>query len=91
MSLSIEADMLYLKATAAGIVSGLLLATVWLLTALWLPVYFEVFLGWLRNEGGTGASSVGSGSVLLAAIIGFILGFYWTIHRSRSRRRENVA
>ena len=31
-----------------------------------------------RNQGGgIGASSVGSGSILLAALIGFILGFFW--------------
>jgi hypothetical protein len=54
--------MLYVKATVTGIVSGLLLAIAWFYAALWLPLYMDMFLSYVRNEGGyIGASSVGSG------------------------------
>jgi hypothetical protein len=66
----------YLKATAMGLVSAVLFAAVWMWAALWIPIWWQMWL--TRNEGGgVGASSVGSGSVLLAAIIGFALGFFW--------------
>ena len=72
--------MTYLKATAVGIITGGLFAVAWLWAALQLPIWWQMWQQ--RNQGaGTGASSVGSGSVLLAAIIGFILGFYWMVRR----------
>jgi hypothetical protein len=85
--LEVEAQMLFLKALAVGVVSGLLLAVLWVLAALWLPLYVDTLLSYWRNEGGgVGASSVGSGSALLAAIVGFAAGFYWTIRRARHQR-----
>jgi hypothetical protein len=78
--------MIYLKATAVGIVSGLLLAIAWVLAAVWLPILSARFLASLRNEGGVAASYVDSNSALLAALIGFVAGFYWTVRRARRRR-----
>jgi hypothetical protein len=77
--------MIYVKATAVGIVSGLLLAIVWVLAAGWLPIFFWMFL--TRNDSGGGGAGtvVGSGSALLAALIGFVTGFYWTVRRARRR------
>jgi hypothetical protein len=84
---SLKLQMIFLKALAVGVVSGLLLAVLWVLAALWLPLYLDMFLSYWRNEGGgVGASSVGSGSALLAAIIGFAVGFYWTVRRARHQR-----
>ena len=82
--------MIFIKALAVGVVSGLLLAVLWVLAALWLPLYVDMFLSYWRNEGGwVGASWVGSGSALLAAIIGFAIGFYWTVRRARHRPVAN--
>jgi hypothetical protein len=79
--------MIYVKATTIGVVSGLLLAALWLFAALWLPVYVQMVLATMRNEGGfAGASVVGSGSIMLAALIGFVAGFWWTLHRARRRQ-----
>jgi len=76
--------MIYIKATAVGIVSGLVLATVWLFAALWVPLYGKMFLSSMRNEGGVGAAGVGSGSIMLAALIGFAAGFWWTLRRANA-------
>jgi hypothetical protein len=83
----LKLQIIFLKALAVGVVSGLLLAVLWVLAALWLPLYVDMFLSYWRNEGGgVGASSVGSGSALSAAIIGFAVGFYWTVRRARHQR-----
>lgn len=77
--------MIYGKAAAVGIASGLLFAILWVAAALWLPLYGQMFLSQMRNEGGVAASYVGSGSAMIAALIGFSAGFWWTVRRARRR------
>jgi ABC-type phosphate transport system permease subunit len=72
--------MTYLKATVVGIVAAIIFGAGWTWAALQLPIWWQMWQQ--RNQGaGVGASSVGSGSVLLAALIGFVLGFSWTMRR----------
>jgi hypothetical protein len=72
--------MTYLKAIAVGIVTAIIFGAGWTWAALQLPIWWQMWQQ--RNEGaGVGASSVGSGSVLLAASIGFMLGFSWIMRR----------
>jgi len=78
--------MIYVKATAIGIVSGLILAIVWVLAAVSLPILSGIFLASLKNDGGVAASYVDSSSALLAAFIGFVAGFLWTMRRARQRQ-----
>ena len=72
--------MIYLKATAVGIVTALVFGAGWIWAALQIPIWWQMWQA--RNQGGgIGASSVGSGSVLLAALIGFSVGFFWITRR----------
>ena len=72
--------MTYLKAIAVGIVTAVIFGAGWTWAALQLPIWWQMWQQ--RNQGaGVGASRVGSGSVLLAALIGFMLGFAWTMRR----------
>jgi hypothetical protein len=72
--------MAYLKATVVGIVTAIIFSAGWTWTALQLPIWWQMWQQ--RNQGaGVGASSVGSGSILLAASIGFMLGFSWIMRR----------
>lgn len=78
--------MIYLKATAVGILGALALAAVWVLSALLIPMWWQMWqqrnqLGGRVGAGGVGFW-IGSGSVLLAALIGFLLGFAWTMRRT---------
>jgi hypothetical protein len=74
--------MIYLKATAAGLVGGLALAVVWAWAALQLPIWWQMWQQ--RNQlGGVGTSYVGSGSMLLAALIGFAICFFWVVRVGR--------
>ena len=78
--------MIYLKATAVGIVGAIALAAVWALSALLLPMWSQMWQQRNQVAGRVGAGGVGSwvdsGSILLAALIGFLLGFTWTIRRT---------
>ncbi len=79
--------MRYLKAVAVGFVGAVTLALVWGWSALNLPIWWQMWQQ--RNEGGgVAASVVGSGSILVAAVIGFALGFCWFVRRNAPNRGE---
>jgi len=72
--------MIYLKATAVGIGTAVIFGAAWIWAALQIPLWWQMWQQ--RNQGaGIGVSSVGSGSVLIVALIGFILGFSMTLRR----------
>jgi hypothetical protein len=72
--------MIYLKATVVGMVTAIICGAAWMWAAGWVPIWWQMWQQ--RNQGGgIGASSVGSGSILLAALIGFTLGFSWILRR----------
>jgi hypothetical protein len=77
--------MTYLKAIAVGLVTAIIFAASWTWAALQLPIWWQMWQQWHQGAG-IGASSVGvgSGSVLLAALIGFTLGFSWIRRRVSS-------
>ncbi len=78
--------MRFLKASAVGVVVAMVCGVVWTLAAMLFPIGWQMWQA--RNQGGgVGASSVGSGSALLAALIGFVLGFAWTLRRQSGASR----
>ena len=76
-------DMTYVKAAIVGVLSGLLAAMLWVAGNLFWPLSGSMAFS---GSGGIGAVSVGSGSAVLALLIGFVVGFAWTIKRVRQRR-----
>jgi MFS family permease len=75
---------LYFKALVVGLGVALVFAAVWAWSAIQLPIWSQMWQQ--RNDGGGVATSyVDSGSVLLAALIGFVLGFWWILRRARKR------
>jgi hypothetical protein len=79
--------MTYLKAIGAGIVAALLFGAVWAWAALQLPIWWQMWRQ--RHEFvGFAGSSVNSGSILLAALIGFVLGFAWVVRRASKTRTD---
>jgi hypothetical protein len=82
--------MLYLKATVVGVLVGLLVAVLWVLGNVALPLYLAQLLSRFR-DGGVGAVGgyVGSDSTTLVAFIGFIAGFIWTVRRARRSAPAN--
>lgn len=81
-----QATVRYLKATGVGIVVALLFAVVWGWGALQIPIWWQMWQQ--RHEGGGAAgATVGSDSILLAALVGFVVGFSWIVRRT-SRPRD---
>jgi hypothetical protein len=71
----------YLKATAVGIVGGVIIgvATTW--TVLQLEMWWQIRQA--HDAGGLGAVGISIGWTLLATIIGFLIVFFWTLRRPR--------
>ena len=73
--------MLYLKTFLVGIGGSVVAMALWINCALFLPIYLPFLIIRMTGTGGVGAASIGSGSVLLAALIGFIIGAAWEMRR----------
>ncbi len=77
--------MTYLKAIVVGVATALL-ATVLLFVGMFvLPAWLSMAFS---GSGGIGAVSIGSISVALVLIVGFAVGFFWTIRRRKRRGRS---
>jgi hypothetical protein len=74
--------MVYLKATAVGVLGAALCAVLWFVGALALPLMWQMWAERDQRAAGIGAVSAGSGAILLAALIGFVLSFAWVVRRS---------
>ncbi len=70
--------MLYLKATAVGVISSLLFIAIWILVTILVPLLLMA-----RNESGIAAVAGGAELPLLVGAVGFMIGFYWIIRRAR--------
>ena len=79
--------MIHLKAFGVGLIAALLAAALWISVAFVLPFFGPMLLAHLRNEGGAVAVGIGSDSILLAALLGFVVGYLWTLRRQRRLRR----
>jgi hypothetical protein len=56
----------------------------WIAVAFVLPIYVPYVIVRMKGTGGLSSASIGSGSILIAAVIGFITAFGWEWHRLRS-------
>jgi hypothetical protein len=80
--------MVYVKALLAGCLGAVTGAVLWILLAFVLPffgpmLYWRVF-GRFTNRGiGAASASISSGSILLAALVGFLVGAFWAVRRYR--------
>ena len=70
--------MSYLKATIVGIGLGLLLAVV----TLFLLQLVITFMTYVDGEGALSGGDVSTLPIVLAAALGFVTGFYWTLRRA---------
>ena len=73
--------MAYLKTFLVGIGGSVVAMLLWITFALFLPIYLPFLISRVTGTGGMGAAYVRSGSVLVAALIGFIIGAVWEMRR----------
>jgi hypothetical protein len=75
--------MTYLKAIVVGVATALLAAVLLVAGMFLLPALLS--MAFSSGSGGIGAVSIGSGSAALVLIVGFAVGFFWTIRRRKRR------
>jgi hypothetical protein len=76
--------MVYLKSFLFGIGGAVLASVVWITATLVLPIFLPYVIARFSGTGGGSFGSVGSGSILIAALIGFIIAYAWAWHRLRA-------
>lgn len=76
--------MIYLKSFLAGIAGAILGATLWIVVAFVVPVVGPMLAARITNTGGVASASIGSGSILLAALVGFVVAGWWALRRFRT-------
>ena len=73
----------YLKTFLVGIGGSVVAMLLWITCALFLPIYLPFLISRVTGTGGVGAAYIRSGSVLVAALIGFVIGAAWEMRRLR--------
>jgi hypothetical protein len=77
--------MRYLTAAGFGVLTAIATAILWIVITFVLPLAVPFFLsriGATQSGGGGAGAVIGSGSILLAAFLGFVGGLAWML-RSR--------
>jgi hypothetical protein len=77
-------EMIYVKSVLFGVAGAIAAVVFWVVAAFVLPISIPILASKLANSpsGGIGAATIGSGSILLAAAVGFVSSSYWMFRRS---------
>ena len=76
--------MRYLTAAGFGALTAIATAILWIVVRFVLPIAVPIFLsriGATQSGSGVAGAVIGSGSILLAAFLGFVGGFVWMLWR----------
>ena len=76
--------MRYLTAAGFGALTAIATATLWIVVRFVLPLAVPLFLsriGAIQSGSGGAGAVIGSASILLAALLGFVGGFVWMLWR----------
>ena len=80
--------MIYLQSILVGLITAVVASLLWIVAVFVLPIVIPFLISRITNSGGVGFASVGSGSILAAGLVGFVIGFYWQFRRLSKRRVE---
>ena len=84
--------MAYVKSALVGIVAALAASLIWILAVFVLPIAAPFLISRVFGTDGAAGASVGSGSIMIAGLFGFLAGFSWHVRRvTRSQRRTRTA
>jgi hypothetical protein len=80
--------MIYIRSLTVGVVAAAFAAILWVAAAFVVPILVPMLISRVTGSGAGGAgASVDSGSILLAALVGFAAGCWWQFRRdSRAPR-----
>ena len=76
--------MVFLKSFLFGFGGAVIAVVLWITIAFILPLYGPYLIARVRGTGGISSAYIGSGSILIAALIGFIIAFAWAWYRLRA-------
>jgi hypothetical protein len=76
--------MIYVKSFLFGIGGAVAASVLWIVIMFVLPLWAPYVIGRLRGSGGMSIGRITSNSVLLAALLGFLVAFGWSWSRFRS-------
>ena len=74
--------MRYFTSIMVGVAAAVVASVIWVLAVLIVPVELLFLISRYTGSGGIGAASVGSGSILVVALVGFVGGFVWKFRRA---------
>ena len=72
-----------MKSFLFGIGGAVIGAVLWFTVAFILPLWVPYLVGRVRGTGGSSFGRITSDSILIAALIGFIIAFVWAWYRLR--------
>ena len=67
-----------------GFAGAFVAVILWIVITLIVPIFVPYLVGRLTGGGGVGGGYVTSNSILLAALIGFVLAVAWEWYRQRA-------
>ena len=76
--------MRYLTAAGFGVLTGIATAILWIVIGFVLPLAVPISLfriGATQSGSGSAGAVIGTGSILLAALLGFVGGVVWMLWR----------
>jgi hypothetical protein len=81
--------MTYLKTVFAGVAGAVVVSVLWIVVAFVGPIVIAIAMARLSGAGAAGVGvSINSGSILLAALVGFVVGSYWQFRRVSKGRAQ---
>jgi hypothetical protein len=80
----------YLKSALVGIAGALAASVIWVTATLVLPIAAPLLISRISGTEGSGVAgaSVGSGSILIAGLVGFVAGFYWQFRKINASQQR---
>jgi hypothetical protein len=74
---------IYLKSTLTGLVAAVMAGMLWILVTFVLPIVAPMLIARMTGQGGAAGAVIDSNSILVAAAVGFVVGFFWRWCRLR--------
>jgi len=75
---------IYLKSFLWGAVGAVIAAVLWYTVAFILPLFGPYLVSRFRGTGGMSSGRITSDSIMLAAVVGFLVAFAWAWHQLRT-------
>ena len=76
--------MIYVKSVLFGVGGAVLAAVLWITVKFVLPMYVPYLVARIRRTGGYSGASIASDSIVIAALVGFVIAFVWEWLRLRA-------